>query len=911
MTVKANWGATHGPVWGAFNAALGAALFTLFSDMFTITAWAGTVAGLVVAACAYGAARHAKLHPQSAGWRAAAWILVGGWTTWARTHETSVTLPVIDKQFAWWAANGVNWILLLVLVLVAAVGGTWLAGRPEDPQTAQEREIRKQHLELAKRYNGRDDSRESALADEWELRIARTQNIGTIETVKVLDKADPQGKKEVVLIDPRTGRPVVRVIDGVEIFNIEFWTDDDGNELKTWNPSKKAWENDGFTFAGVFPEGGHSWRDISGVQLANDARLPAGCTVAINEGADRGTFQGRVQLVNVLSKDRPYPTDFAVKSILDGVHIGFKDNGKPATLDMAGHNTTNAGAPESGKTNCSNVAGMRLVETTDTLIFDYDIAGGGVSAPFLPEEWLDGRYDLAPQPGVAIAAPNVELAWIVSTIGVRLVAGRKKGYQALKRDGKVPLGHCLDKTCGCGGHGIPLIMHRVDEGWSLYKAGQVGYMTRANLEWIAGEGRPGRSRVFYGALGSTDEYIPNGVQRLAPNRIALRQPDETEIARFIGWTKGFDPDVFKKPGNAVVRDHNENVEVVKLLRLSDEDTIRKGVLACSSRRPVLDPVSERIANADIVVDHPQLVEYFKGKIDVVENGRYAQNDGHWIADGTLTIRNFWKNRWLFILPEMFPARFSTLMDESMVAVGQTPGQPVRTTEPPDDGTAAPADLATAIPTATRGKTVITNMETPEAMASAIHAMRSSEMELAEALAAGEAAAQAADRRYADRQAEAGAVQQALEGENWVPETVDGLPPSFRAAAPPSTAAPQQRPAVQPQNTAPKVADDPARQRIMLLGYIVAAGTDGLSVGPLRQRLIEDVSEADGGEPYKISDQAFRKSRTERLAADSLISQPYASADEDLLAPDGGKKSHWVATEAGVRFWERNRGKISQ
>lgn len=931
MANKANWGAKHGPVWGAVNAALGAIVFTVFTDLANTPAFWGVGVGIIVGIIAFGASRHAKLTMKSAAWRGGAWLAAGLWTWWARTHESTVS--VLDDRF-WWA-NMANWLVVVVLMLVAAVGGRWLGGQVEDPEARKARETREAQLKLAERYNRKDDTRENRLADEWEQRIARVNRIGRVEKVQVVDlAADPSGKTKTDLIDPRTRKPVVRVVDGVEIYNIEFWKDGNGKEIKEYDKRRKQWVNTGFTFEGVFPEGGHSPASIDGPSLANDARLPAGCTVRIAPGHDRGSFIGYVQLFNVLAVARPYPTDFTPKSILDGIHMGFEEHGAPKILNVAGHNTTNVGAPESGKTNASNVAGLRVVETTNALLFDIDIAGGGVTTPFLPDEWLNGD-PAVPQPGVAVAAPVVELAWLVTTIGVNIIAARKS--QLPKKDGKVPLGHCMNPACSCDPKGVPLLFWRIDEGWSLWLAGEIGRMARDNIEQIAGEGRPARCRVFYGALGSTDEYLPLGVGRNAPNRIALAQPDEGEIARYLGWGKDFDASIFNTAGNAAVRtfEGGSNIDVVKLFHLSDEETIRQGVRVCSPRRPVLDPVSEAAANGPIRIEHPQLVEYFRGKIDVVENGRHAETDGHWIWDGSLTITNFWKNRWLFILPHLFQDRFGNIMAEEMAKRGQAPA----TAQP----AAAMAGSNTTSTTPRAGGTNTVVNDDNVSMGTRLKNMQDANAALADAMAAGEAAAREADARNAEKAGELGEIQEALAGDGdkgdqggegdqpspaaatplppapadfRVPDTIDELPEGFRLNAwstPPAGAVPAQ-PAAQAvprtQATGPALSNDPTRQRLMVLGYIVEAGAEGVSVGPLRQRLIAEVA-AEIGDAYSLTEQAFRKSRIDKLIANALIHQPYQGTDEDLLAPDGGRRSHWVATDRGVRFWEKEKHTIGK
>jgi hypothetical protein len=163
MTVKLDWDAGHGPVTGPINTAAAAlAVGYAGHTAHMPVSWAALAAG-AGAVGTHVAGRRAGVTPATLALRAAGWLGVGGWCSWAIAVGP-------------WSQWGVGSLLAGALGLGAAMAGAHHVERKaEEEKTAAEAAARRATL----------DGKRRAIADEWEDRIVRVCTGSVVEIVGV------------------------------------------------------------------------------------------------------------------------------------------------------------------------------------------------------------------------------------------------------------------------------------------------------------------------------------------------------------------------------------------------------------------------------------------------------------------------------------------------------------------------------------------------------------------------------------------------------------------------------------------------------------------------------------------------------------------------------------------------------
>ncbi|MER5608297.1 hypothetical protein AB0F93_03570 [Micromonospora tulbaghiae] len=883
--------ATHGPVTAAISAAVAGFAATAITDWADSPPWAVPLACVVIAVAAGGVAVANNLTLLSAGYRASCWMTAGAWSWYARTHEAQ--FPYLEQPVVWWA-NPSNWYLGATLAIVGGLTSGTLAyqqRRAEDLAAAALRREQQQRLAA----DG-DRSRIAALVVEG---LAAHCAIGKIEPI-----TDPETKKQ--LRDPLTGEVMTRVAGGAVIHAVEYWKDEHGNQLGT-----------GYTVDGDMPSGKtyESVQNLLG--MVSHLDLPSGCGIEVTEGnRGRRSFLMKVQTKDSLKEDFPYPAEFLEPHSVEGDSpFGMDTTGKALAIPMRYDNVTVAGPPDAGKTNTINDLGLWDATGVDGILVDFDMTGT-LSTPYV-EPWLEAqlsgdpqRIAAVPQPCVGINAPNLPIAWLVSELMTIAVVKRKTGYRRLMRNMRLPVAPSPEQG------GVPLLRARIDEGGAFHGT-YLGQLVRKNIEKIGGEGRPAAIRVLWCGLRGVDKFIPTDVAALAHTLIALRPTKRQELGLYLGWEGGFpDLDKVQKKGSGYLKMGTTTLKAFRTYRVGDdqvdvEDFVKQVCARASRWQPVLDPVTAAVFNAPTqLLDDPEVTAFFRGQPGVEEDDQ-----------GVLTISNFWDNRWQIVLPVMFPdyadqirEMFGAPVPAGAAASSTTTAAPTRPTT--TGGTPVKPTLSGAVSGLNAANEKMTSAAADlNAAVEEAKRRQAAGLPPEHSLLGGEVPPPpAVDSASADAPVDP-AGPPAGDGDevdtSWIPDHLDGLPPELQHKqfieefTVPERKPGQPSPLIASSQAA---APDVAEQRLMLLGYIVEAGEEGIQARDLRLRLQSELA-LRWQLHIEFNDQTFHNGRMKRLKVLQLIHKPYAPGeDADPMDAVADRRHNYVATAKGRAYYERELAK---
>ncbi|MGY3515706.1 hypothetical protein ACVMYR_05270 [Micromonospora sp. PTRAS2] len=336
----------------------------------------------------------------------------------------------------------------------------------------------------------------------------------------------------------------------------------------------------GFTLDADLPPGGATWRDIARRTegLAADARLPHGCEVTVEPGDSRGAVLLHVSTVNALAQDH-YLDDYSPLSINNPLAIGPLRNGEQAVINLRYACGVLVGQTDSGKTNQLQTINTQLVRCVDTLVWQIDLAGGGLSRPWVTP-YAEGR---APRPAVDWVATSIGEAEIMVRAAIEIINGRKPAYQQRMRaanDDKIPVGPDL-----------PEIVIVVDEIKTVPP--HIVNM----LAQISDTGRAAGVRTLCCALRATDDYLPIAIKEQARIRIGMRVTDEKELNYLFGWKYNIDAEAAPYQGCGFLLAGNPGEAAPMPFKgyRTDPNRIDAAAVAVAPWRPDLDAISAQLA----------------------------------------------------------------------------------------------------------------------------------------------------------------------------------------------------------------------------------------------------------------------------------------------------------------------------
>lgn len=379
----------------------------------------------------------------------------------------------------------------------------------------------------------------------------------------------------------------------VEITAVEFWGSGHGLSLEA-----------------NLPAGAVTWRKISAVarELATDARLPLGCLVHVEEGAQQGKVVLDVTTHNVMAQHIDYPEDFSPLSVLTGIPWGLFADARTADVFLREACALVLGPPGSGKSTFLDVVLAGFARCTDVITWVIDLKAGAVGRPWV-RPWLEAEGHKAPRsgcerppagtrPGVDWLAGDPDEALLMLRVALRINAARQAEYQDLMdRE---------DTTLLPVGPELPQIMIVLDEGAELLSGTRRDHPAMRELQGaikkIMRTTRAMGERIIITALdGNVSAIGDTEVRKFSPVGVALTAAESSGnntmkifpnakvdtaqlTARGSGvigaaTPEGFAPTAFKGWRTA-------------------PSLAARATLATNGRRPHLDAVSARAAGAD-------------------------------------------------------------------------------------------------------------------------------------------------------------------------------------------------------------------------------------------------------------------------------------------------------------------------
>jgi hypothetical protein len=181
----------------------------------------------------------------------------------------------------------------------------------------------------------------------------------------------------------------------------------------------------GFSALVIQPLGSSSTSKLTGssIGLAEDARLPQGCSVEWRDGRHRGSLWMDVATVDRLADTIPHPGLRLGRSVTepDAIRLGRHRDGTVAVIGVRENTTILAGQKRSRKSGTLHNATADAGALDDCVVWHMDLNGGGISRSWL-RPWLHGR---TARPAVDWAAPCPEEAWLMAQALIAIALDRK------------------------------------------------------------------------------------------------------------------------------------------------------------------------------------------------------------------------------------------------------------------------------------------------------------------------------------------------------------------------------------------------------------------------------------------------------------------------------------------------------
>lgn len=296
--------------------------------------------------------------------------------------------------------------------------------------------------------------------------------------------------------------------------------------------------NVGYTLEVHLPPGGHSWQTLARERRSfeNDLDLPPGCDVNVRMGHTRRVAMVDVTIVNVLSEEQPYPTDYSPLSVHHELPMMVSRRGDVRGPHIRSYNSGIFGEGGSGKSNAGQVLGAGVARMVDAHLCDIDVTGVRLSMPLI-RAYLEGR---AKNPAVWWVASDLQEAILMLRALNRAAIARNNGYNDLKLsvgDDKMPISP-----------EFPAFIVRCDEIKHLTSVA-ADPIARQLLRRITDDHRdPGFRAILLGLRG-TNDIIEQGIQVQLQNVGVLRAQSKAEYtAVFGGQATGLDPSDAPYPG---------------------------------------------------------------------------------------------------------------------------------------------------------------------------------------------------------------------------------------------------------------------------------------------------------------------------------------------------------------------------
>ena len=375
--------------------------------------------------------------------------------------------------------------------------------------------------------------------------------------------------------------------------------------LQTWKGRTPDGKPTGYTVELVCGSGGQSWRTIQQMaeQIEADLDLPPGCNAEVKMGVTRRAALVLVSTHNILAVEVPYPTDVTPLSINNVLPIGQQPDGVEVGPILRQHSMGIFGQKGSGKTNALHVAAAGIARCVDTLMWDIELTGGGLSRQWA-RTFLDGETS---QPVVDWMALDEDEATLMGRAAERVNYRRKEIYQELMTavdDDKLPVS---------ADH--PEIVIRHDEIARTMGDRSERPVLKAALIGLTFEARASAINTVYSGLEATSAVIDQNTLRQLGVVTCQRAGNDAAYAWAFGnWNHGLTTEAIPYPGNAgAMFGPGEPVTRMQWYRITPS-RIKEICMATDGWHPTLDEPS-RLAADGRNIDGTPMDDLLPGELD--------------------------------------------------------------------------------------------------------------------------------------------------------------------------------------------------------------------------------------------------------------------------------------------------------
>jgi len=340
------------------------------------------------------------------------------------------------------------------------------------------------------------------------------------------------------------------------------------------------WDNGGgFTLVFEMPQGSRTDAFTTGVcrQMAEDARLPHGCTISVDPGSVQGTVLMRVQTKDPAATVVDFPMDLSPISINGGIPFGMDVLGNTISAELREACVLIVGPPGSGKTTLLDAVIAGLVRCGDAIVWGIDVGKRGGAF----RQWCTGLPAGATR-GVDMVAGTHAAALDMIEAAIRVAEDRATGSKLMVMSAATPQ--------------IEIV---IDEGAEILSYQGQDPVQRKLKDRILTLMRTTRSAGVRLILTATDANVAaigdTQVKKYASVRVVLTatDPDGAGVSKLFGQVRGVDPRQLRAKGSGLI-DAGHGPQVLRTWR-TDDGLPGRVMAEVSAWRPVLDRKAVAVA----------------------------------------------------------------------------------------------------------------------------------------------------------------------------------------------------------------------------------------------------------------------------------------------------------------------------
>lgn len=333
------------------------------------------------------------------------------------------------------------------------------------------------------------------------------------------------------------------------------------------------WDNNaGFTLVFEMPQGSRTDAFTTSVcrQMAEDARLPHGCTISVDPGSVQGTVLMRVQTKDPAGTVVDFPMDLTPISINGGVPFGMDVLGNTISAELREACVLIVGPPGSGKTTLLDAVIAGLVRCGDAVVWGIDVGKRGGAF----RKWSSDLPAGATRGVWPIAATHAQALDMINA-AIRIAEDRATGSKLMTMSAAMPQ--------------IEIV---IDEGAEILSYMGQDRTQKELKERLLTLMRTTRSAGVRLILTATDANVAaigdTQVKKYASVRAVLTatDPDGAGVSKLFGQLRGVDPRQLRAKGSGLI-DAGHGPQVLRTWR-TDDGLPGRVMAEVSAWRPVLD-----------------------------------------------------------------------------------------------------------------------------------------------------------------------------------------------------------------------------------------------------------------------------------------------------------------------------------